>query len=317
MAERTRRCKARYECMDLHCEGLAARVVLSGLPGYMYDVERFASVFEARKHFKEELDMVRETLMTEPRGYHCTNLDFVVPAYSKVAVHGLIIAEQNAVYPLMSGHNTICTVTALVEGGLLTHRKEEINTLCLRPGVKCAPRYECFEVNFMLETPGGLIEIIAETNLDLCDEQRNGELRCVSVQFRNMPAFFAQSVEINCSAEHFNNTGLDFFNQKDALVKADIAFGGMFYCIVDVGQFNEDKLKICPDNGATLVRYGEMLKVACREQFPVEHPVLEGYPGPDIMVFTEFDEESKQHRNAVGAYLVLFFFSFFWVLSCY
>ncbi len=289
----------RYECLDLHCEGMAARVVVSGLPNYMYELERFTSVFEARRHFIAELDSVRETLMKEPRGYHCTNLDFVVP--SRSAVHGLIIAEHNAVYPLMSGHNTICTVTALVEGGLLTNS----NHISLRPGVSCTkhPGANMFDVMFSLETPGGIIEILAVTNTDLCAFAAETKLKCISVQFRNVPAFFAQSVDIKCKQKYFDlglaGDGLKFFSGKDAVVKADIAFGGMFYCIVDVAQFGENRLSILPENGAYISRFGEMLKVACREQFPVEHPVLEGYPGPDIMVFTEFNQESQQRRNAV------------------
>jgi hypothetical protein len=43
-----------------------------------------------------------------------------------------------------------------------------------------------------------------------------------------------------------------------------------------------DRLRIV---GAEIVRLGEMIKVACREQFPVNHPEFD-YPGTDIMAFT-------------------------------
>ena len=55
---------------------------------------------------------------------------------------GYIIAEQHGIYPLFSGHNTICVVTALLETGQL-HMVEPLT-------------------EFKLEAPGGLISIEAE-----------------------------------------------------------------------------------------------------------------------------------------------------------
>ena len=55
---------------------------------------------------------------------------------------GYIIAEQHGIYPLFSGHNTICVVTALLETGQLS---------------MVEPLTE-----FKLEAPGGLISIEAE-----------------------------------------------------------------------------------------------------------------------------------------------------------
>ena len=55
---------------------------------------------------------------------------------------GYIIAEQHGIYPLFSGHNTICVVTALLETGQLSMME---------------PLTE-----FKLEAPGGLISIEAE-----------------------------------------------------------------------------------------------------------------------------------------------------------
>ena len=35
------------------------------------------------------------------------------------AAYGVVIGEQNKIYPLFSGHNIICTATALVETGMV------------------------------------------------------------------------------------------------------------------------------------------------------------------------------------------------------
>ena len=55
-----------------------------------------------------------QTLLQEPRGYPCQNLNFIFPSQNKEAAFGYVIAEQNCIYPLFSGHNTICVVTALL-----------------------------------------------------------------------------------------------------------------------------------------------------------------------------------------------------------
>ena len=101
-----------FKCVDVHCGGEPARVLLSGCPR----VEG-ADMQEKRKYFMSELDHVRTVLLTEPRGYPCQNLNIILPPSDSRAEAGYIIAEQNGIYPLFSGHNTICVVTALLETG--------------------------------------------------------------------------------------------------------------------------------------------------------------------------------------------------------
>ena len=59
-------------------------------------------------------------------------------------------------------------------------------------------------------------------------------------------------------------------------------------------------LQLIPSKGKDIVRLGEMIKIACREQHPVNHPDID-YPGPDILVFRgPADPASGAHsRNAV------------------
>jgi proline racemase len=58
-------------------------------------------------------------------------------------------------------------------------------------------------------------------------------------------------------------------------VKIDIAYGGMWYVIVHADSLG---LSLTPSNGKEVCRLGEMIKVAAREQLPVEHPEI-NYPG--------------------------------------
>jgi proline racemase len=52
-------------------------------------------------------------------------------------------------------------------------------------------------------------------------------------------------------------------------ITVDVAYGGMFYVIADAPSLG---LQLMPDEGRQIVRIGEMIKAAAREQLPVVHP---------------------------------------------
>jgi proline racemase len=138
-------------------------------------------------------------------------------------------------YPPMSGTNTICVTTALIETGMVAV-SEPITSLTL-------------------ETPAGLIRIEAEV--------RDGKVKRVT--FENVPAFavhIAKTIEV----PHIGP------------VTVDVAWGGMFYVIVEASDLG---LTVTPDQGGEIVRLGEMVKAAAREQLPVVHP-----ENPDIKDIT-------------------------------
>jgi proline racemase len=112
-------------------------------------------MMEARRIFMEHGDHVRQRLLLEPRGYPCQNANYILPSSIAGAAYGFVIAEQNKIYPLMSGHNCICVATALLEAGLVT----------IPAGGG--------RVSFGLEAPAGLILIQAE-----CSAEGKAE-RCI------------------------------------------------------------------------------------------------------------------------------------------
>ena len=63
-------------CVDLHCGGEPATVVVDGGG---FDQVRGANMFEKRRDVMARLDHWREVLLHEPRGYPCANADFLVP----------------------------------------------------------------------------------------------------------------------------------------------------------------------------------------------------------------------------------------------
>src|SRR5918998_86847 len=96
-----------------HAEGELNEVITGGVadvPG--------KTMFEKMQHLERHGDALRQFLLNEPRGRinQCVNL--VLPTTHPDADIGFVIMESDFYVP-MSGTNTICTVTALLETGMV------------------------------------------------------------------------------------------------------------------------------------------------------------------------------------------------------
>lgn len=139
--------------VGVHAEGELNEVITGGVldvPG--------KSVYEKMEYLQTKADWLRQFLLNEPRGKVAQCVNLVVPACDPKADAGFIIIESDYYVP-MSGTNTICTTTALLETGML-------------------PMVEPF-TKLTLEAPGGLVAVTAAC--------KNG--KCESVSFDNVPAF--------------------------------------------------------------------------------------------------------------------------------
>lgn len=76
-------------------------------------------MLEKRRSMMDHCDEFRQLLLQEPRGYPCQNANVIYPSEAEGCDYGYVILEQNKVYPAMSGHNTICVATALLETGMV------------------------------------------------------------------------------------------------------------------------------------------------------------------------------------------------------
>jgi proline racemase len=101
-----------------------------------------------------------------------------------------------------------------------------------------------------LDTPAGLIVARAQC--------RNG--RCLSVSLDNVP----------CFAEILDH---EFLTPKWGKVIADIAFGGVFYALVDATQVG---LEIKPENARELAEAGIELRELLAPKVGISHPELQG-----------------------------------------
>lgn len=136
-----------------------------------------ATVFEKMKYFRDEDDELRQLLLHEPRGAvtHCVN--YIVAPTDPRARFGYVIAESTE-YPAMSGSNTICVATALLETGMV-RMVEPVTVL-------------------VLEAPAGLIYIRCT-----CQDGK-----VTSVEFVNQPAF-AYRVDAPLELEGFPTLTVD------------------------------------------------------------------------------------------------------------
>jgi proline racemase len=216
--------------VDAHACGEPGRVIVGGVrdvPG--------ATMFDKMTYLRDEADELRRLMLREPRGYPAANCNVLLPTTSAEADAGFVIMEQTE-YPPMSGTNTICVVTVLIETGMV-----EVTEPSTR---------------LVLETPAGLVAVEAEVV----------EGKVTQVTFQNVPAF-----AVHLDAE------IDV--PELGPVSVDIAWGGMFYVIADAEPLG---LRLTPDEGRDIVRIGEMIRLAAREQLPVVHPDNPAIEGPTI-----------------------------------
>ncbi len=138
--------------VHVHAEGEVGDVVVGGvappLGASLWDQSRFIATD----------DSLRQFLLNEPRGGVFRHYNLLVPPKNPAADMGFIIMEP-ADTPPMSGSNTICVATVLLETGIV-------------------PMHEPV-TDLVLEAPGGLVQVRAEC-LD-------GKVTSVTLQ--NLPSF--------------------------------------------------------------------------------------------------------------------------------
>lgn len=158
--------------VDLHACGEPGRVITGGVldvPG--------KTMFEKMKYMEKNLDDLRLRMLREPRGYPALCCNVIMPPTHPDAAAGFIIMEQTE-YPPMSGTNTICVATTLLETGMIPMQEPV--------------------TEFMLEAPAGLVGIRAEC--------KDGKV--TQVTFKNVPAF-AVHLDLNVEVPTLGTVKVD------------------------------------------------------------------------------------------------------------
>lgn len=141
--------------VSCHAEGEVGDVIVGGVappPGStLWEQSRFIARDQGLRQF----------VLNEPRGGVFRHVNLLVPPKDPRAAMGWIIMEPEDTPP-MSGSNSICVATVLLDSGILPMQEPQ--------------------TRFALEAPGGLVEVVADC--------RAGKAERITV--RNMPSFAAR-----------------------------------------------------------------------------------------------------------------------------
>ncbi|MBL6941537.1 MAG: proline racemase family protein [Rhodospirillales bacterium] len=231
------RWKKTLQLVDVHCEGEVGKVVTAGVIDIPGDTMAAKLAYLNAPGPGTEL---RKFLIFEPRGCVQASVNILTPPTHPDADAGFIVLQPDQAHA-MSGSNSICVVTALLETGTIE---------MVEP-----------ETVVTLDTAAGLVRATARC--------QGG--RCQQVSLNMVPSFI-ESLDQVISTEEWGD------------VSIDLAFGGVFYAIVDVQQLG---LTITPDNARGLVEAGMILKAACNRDFPVVHPKTPEINGIAYVMFRD------------------------------
>jgi len=166
-----------------HAEGEVGDVIVGGVlppPGEtLWEQSRFIARDETLRNF----------VLNEPRGGVFRHVNLLVPPKNPRAQMGWIIMEP-ADTPPMSGSNSICVSTVLLDTGIIPMQEPQ--------------------THMVLEAPGGLIEVTADC--------RNGKAERISVQ--NVPSF-ADRLDAHIEVEGLGTITADTAYGGDSFVIVD------------------------------------------------------------------------------------------------
>ncbi|HAR54540.1 MAG TPA: hypothetical protein DCS45_22100, partial [Roseovarius nubinhibens] len=138
--------------ISAHAEGEVGDVIVGGVappPG--------ATLWDQRRHVAED-GVLRNFMLNEPRGGVFRHVNLLVPPKHPEADAAFIIMEPEDTPP-MSGSNSICVSTVLLDAGIVPMQEPE--------------------THLTLEAPGGLVRVRAEC--------RDGKAERIHI--RNLPCF--------------------------------------------------------------------------------------------------------------------------------
>ncbi len=163
-----------------HAEGEVGNVIVGGVP-----VPPGDTIWEQSRWIDQDKSL-RNFVLNEPRGGVYKHINLLVPAINPKAKYGFIIMEPEHTPP-MSGSNSICVSTVLLDTGLV-EMKEPVTA-------------------FFIEAPGGLVAVKA-----YCE---NGKAKSIEIQ--NVPSF-ADKLQVPLELEGYGTLTVDTAYGGDSFV---------------------------------------------------------------------------------------------------
>ena len=169
--------------VSCHAEGEVGNVIVGGVAPPPGD-----TLWEQARWISNDQNL-RQFVLNEPRGGVFKHINLLVPAKHKEASFGFIIMEPEHTPP-MSGSNSICVSTVLLDTGMI--KMQEPVT------------------EFVLEAPGGLISVKA-----FCDQGK-----AQSIEIHNV-ASFADQLDVSLEVPGLRTLTVDTAYGGDSFVIVD------------------------------------------------------------------------------------------------
>ena len=169
--------------VSCHAEGEVGNVIVGGVAppngDTLWDQSRWIDSDQALRRF----------VLNEPRGGVFKHINLLVPAKNPEAKYGFIIMEPESTPP-MSGSNSICVATVLLDTGLIEMHEPV--------------------TEFNLEAPGGLVRIKA-----YCQQGK-----AESIEVKNLPSF-ADQLDATLEVPGIGTLSVDIAYGGDSFVIVD------------------------------------------------------------------------------------------------
>lgn len=235
--------------VEAHAEGEVGRIVTGGVidvPG--------RTIADKLRHMNEVDDSLRKFLVFEPRAAAQMSTCLIFPPTRPDADIAFMILQGDKAHA-MSGSNSICLTTVLLETGMLPMQEPETIV--------------------RIETASGIVTARAQCRAGKCERV---------------------TLTMNPS----------YADQLDAVVdvpgvgkiKVDIAYGGIFYALIDPAQFG---LEIRPDLARKLVEAGSAVHRAVNAQLDIAHPEIPQIKGISYTMFVDHTLEGELRGATIMA----------------
>ena len=221
---------------------------------------------QKRDWMKRHADQVRRAAVLEPRGHRDMCAAMLTEPVAPGSDAGIIFL-QNDGYPVLSGHGVIAAATIAIESGLIVFGGPDK----IRPAAA--------EEHIVFDTPAGTVQVRARV------QSRGDKQRVDSVVFTNVPAFVL-------SGGHAVRLG-----QRE--LRADVAFGGMFYAIADTEAIG---IPLTGSRLPELRRLGVEIRAAINAAGAIAHPVDDSLSGVAAVIFTGPPQDPEAHLRNVTVF---------------
>ena len=166
-----------------HAEGEVGNVIVGGVAPPPGD-----TLWQQSRWIAQDQSL-RQFVLNEPRGGVFKHVNLLVPPKHPEAAYGFIIMEPEHTPP-MSGSNTICVATVLLDSGMVAMGEPE--------------------TTFLLEAPAGLVHIRAR-----CQDGK-----ALSIEFENVPSF-ADKLDATLEVKGLGTLHVDVAYGGDSFVLVD------------------------------------------------------------------------------------------------